>query len=152
MAKRSQPHQSAPSGKSPFKVFGGSAKEAISALNKAPIGELVKILSTSGLRPHPAFTWFAELRLRLLEPFRIGPDCQRLEQNGLQKETMTIALMVINIAPGFDDMFHKFGDARSRQRQVKQLLTPIAVLKEFQGMTGNTIKQFPPTILLQGCL
>jgi hypothetical protein len=128
-------------------VFLGSAKDVISALNKASLSELVEILNASGVRPHPVLTHIAELRLRLLEPFHIGPDCQRLEREGLQKETIAVALMAINIAPGFDQMSRKFGDKRSRKRRVKQLLAPIAVLKELAGMMDDTMKQLPPTTI-----
>jgi hypothetical protein len=130
-----------------FEILGGSAKDVISALNKAPLDELVEILNASGIRPHPVLAQFAEFRLRSLEPFHIGPDRQRLEQEGIQKETMAIALMAINMAPGFDHMSRKFGNKRSRQRQVKQLLAPIFVLKEFAGMIGDTMEQFPPTTI-----
>jgi hypothetical protein len=135
------------SDESPFEVFAGSAKEAIAALNKAPLGKLVEILNAAGVRPHPAFTQAAEERLQMLEPFQTRPDYQRLEQEGVQKETMMIALTVINIAPEFDRMFRTSLYKRSRQRFVKQLLAPIPVLKKLDGVMGDTIKKFPGTTI-----
>jgi hypothetical protein len=128
-------------------VLGGSDEDVISVLKKASLGELVEILTASGLRSDLAFTQFAELRLRVLDSFLIGTDRQRLEQEGIRKETMAIALAAINMAPGFDHIFHKLGDKRARQRRVKRLLAPIAVLKEVGDMMGDVTKNLPPTTI-----
>jgi hypothetical protein len=84
-----------------------SSKDLISALNRAPVDALIEILEASGMRPHSTFTQAAEERLPLLEPLQKRPNYQRLEQEGVQKETMMIALTAINVAPVFDRIFRE---------------------------------------------
>ena len=131
-------------------IFTFADSEKLRArLNSASIEQIEEVLLLA-LRevPHPALAEWAEYRLKLLEPYNIAQELNRVEELGIRKETLAILLMAINLSPGLDYGFVKlFGDKRTRQKHAAALLAPIPTLKILLNSMGNSAEEFKRTSL-----
>ncbi len=110
-------------------------EEMRSRLAEISVFELTEALVSIGLRKGGKFSRWMEWRLDLLKEFHIAADIQRLVDFGINKETLGVALMLINMAPAIDYLFKDlFGNKRTRQQNARSLVTAAAVLESMSKL------------------
>jgi hypothetical protein len=120
---------------------------------RGDVGDFLNSFSTERildvLRHIPDFpvlmSQWSEQYFESLNPASIGRDLQRLEELGVQREPVAIAMMVIKSAPIFDNKFSLLGDKRERQQRAKRLVTPLADLTDLARMLDDL-----PGVILPG--
>lgn len=106
-----------------------------SRLSEISVAELTDALASTGLRKGGKFSKWTEFRLGLLKDFHINADIQRLVGWGINKETLNVSLLFINLAPALDYFFKDmFGDKRARLRNARSLETAAAVLENMSKL------------------
>lgn len=110
-------------------------EEMRSRLTEISVFELTEALVSIGLRKGGKFSRWTERRLDLLKEFHIAADIQRLVDLGINKETLGVALMLINMAPAIDYLFKDlFGNKRTRQQNARSLVTAVMVLESMSKL------------------
>jgi len=112
-------------------------------LNELPLGVLISIFREAGLGRHPKLVEFLEKPLKQLRDFQIEGDIKVLQQSGLTREIVALAVMGIQIAFAFDNLQGTFGQKRARQREQRVLLGPIAFLTKLGSEWGEAAKAMP---------
>ena len=116
-------------------------------LAKISVVELSEILARSGIRRHPKLTQWTEHRFGLLGEYHIEQDVDRLNALGVKKETLALAMMLINMSPSFDYFFKEmFGDKRVRLRQARSLETAASVLESMAKLIPDMPEMLPDKI------
>jgi hypothetical protein len=121
-----------------------SAAELGVNFDKISVAELCEALAKSGVRKGPEFSDWADLRLRLVDEFGISGDVEKLIKLGITRETLAVAIFVINLAPAMDHFFKEMlGSKRARMRDVKSLTKAAEILRRI----GSVLPEMPEMIL-----
>jgi len=113
------------------------------ALNDAvSVEELVQVFEQTDPRSRAAVAQIGEKYFQSFKSFNIERDVERLEQLGVKRPTLTLAMFAIRLSRQFDGAFKEFGDRRSRDRQKRALLAPIPILRDMKKLFGELTGQF----------
>jgi hypothetical protein len=110
---------------------GKGSDQLLSLSDEDLLQDLELHFRQSGLCPSKKFHQWATFRLDVLRDFTIQSDWQRLEEMGVTRECLAVAMMLINLAPGIDPLLKQYSrNKRQRQAKAEMLLSPIPVLEE----------------------
>ena len=108
------------------------------ALNDAvSVEELVQFFEQTDPHSRAAVAQIGEKYFQSFKSFNIERDVERLEQLGVKRPTLTLAMFAIRLSKQLDDSFGQFGDKRTRDRQQRALLAPVPVLREMTKLFGQ---------------
>jgi hypothetical protein len=102
-------------------------------------------LEQFGARDSEAFRQWSVYRLHLLSDFNIQGDVDKLSNRGIAIQTIALAMMAINIAPGFDYFLKQhFGDRKTRRTKTETIEAVIPVIREFAKLQEGFMEQKTP--------
>ena len=114
-----------------------TAAEFFRGFNELTLTDFVNVLRQAGVKSGANRVRFLEDQLSQLKDHQVQNDILKLEQSGVRREIIALAVVGIRTGSLFDQLNDGFGSKRVRHRTRKLLLAPLSFLTKLSNEWGE---------------